>query len=182
MQRFVPVQHHQGDLSHETIKKIISLTEQKMEVAGERVSVRRKVIGVMIESLQNIARHQDKRPGGQHGHPSFFIGRSAKEYKIVSCNPVCKSKVPRLKASLQKTNALDRRELASLHKATLQNNPLSEKGGAGLGLVEMAMKSGARLAFDFPEISDGCCLFCLEVTISSEHRPSARSRLKQLTP
>jgi len=61
------------------------------------------------------------------------------------------------------TNHLDMKTKDIIKDATL-----SAKGGAGLGFVDMARKSGEKLVFDFPEISEDYCFFCLSIDVSRE--------------
>lgn len=160
---------YQGDFSQETIKCILALGERTLERSqGTRV-VKRKVFNVMVESLQNIVRHNEQPHEGQDSHPAIFlIGREADSYSVMSGNPIQKANVPQLRATLEDINKLDDNALKKLHKSILKGTALSEKGGAGLGLVDMARKSGKRLSFDFPEISETCCFFCLRINIPLE--------------
>ena len=50
----------------------------------------------------------------------------------------------------------------------LENNQLSAKGGAGLGFITIAMKSGNKLKYGFDKITDEASLFWLTSTVSSE--------------
>jgi hypothetical protein len=83
-------------------------------------------------------------------------------------NPVRKKVIAGLKANLERINALDKDGLKDLYKQIIQGATLSEKGGAGLGFVDMARKSGEKLWFDFPEMSEAQSFFCMKVNVSRE--------------
>jgi len=55
--------------------------------------------------------------------------------------------------------------LKELYKEIIKNTTISEKGGAGLGFVDMARKSGGKLEFEFPEMNTEYCFFCLKVNV-----------------
>ena len=69
--------------------------------------------------------------------------------------------------SCSKINSFqDPAELKSYYLEHLENNELSEKGGAGLGFITIGMKSGNKLGTQFEQINDNRSMFLMEVTIS----------------
>lgn len=158
---------YQGDFTQETTKSILAMAERNLDSSGEESSIKRKVFNVMVESLQNIVKHSDEMVDGEtRSHAAIFlIGREANRYTIMSGNPVRKSNVQALKESLDKINNLDKEGLKELYKEIIKNTTISEKGGAGLGFVDMARKSGERLEYAFPEMTPEYNFFCLKVIV-----------------
>jgi hypothetical protein len=161
---------YQGNFTQETTKSILAMAERSLEAADEDPGIKRKVFNVMVESLQNMVKHNEEQAiGGLKTHTGIFlIGRESKCYFIMSGNPVHKSRVSGLKGTLDRINALDKDGLKDLYKEIIQDTTLSDKGGAGLGFVDMARKSGEKLWFDFPEMPGAYCFFCLKVKVSRE--------------
>lgn len=160
---------YHGEFTQETIKSILTMAERGLETSGEDPAIKRKVFNVMVESLQNIVKHNDEPADGTGSHRAIFlIGRERNRYTIMSGNPLHKTKVDALKDTLNRLNMLDREGLKGLYKDTIKDATLSEKGGAGLGFVDMARKSGEKLDFDFAEMSSDYCFFCLKVNVSRE--------------
>lgn len=159
---------YQGDFTQETTKSILTMAERSLEAAEEDSGIKRKVFNVMVESLQNIAKHNEVRSDNtfRRGTAIFLVAQDPERYTIMSGNPVDKARVPGLKQTLDRINGLDKDGLKDLYKNIIQETTLSEKGGAGLGFVDMARKSGEKLQFDFPEMSEELCFFCLSVTVS----------------
>ena len=62
----------------------------------------------------------------------------------------------------------DAAALKQYYMEHLENNQLSEKGGAGLGFITIAMKSGNKLTYEFNKINDETALFMLTSTVSLE--------------
>ncbi len=158
---------YQGDFTQESTKSILSMAERNLDSTGEDSSIKRKVFNVMVEALQNIVKHSDELIDGQaRSHAAIFlIGKEANRYSIMSGNPVQKGNVEKLKTSLQHINGLDKDGLKDLYKDIIKNTTISEKGGAGLGFVDMARKSGSKLEFEFPEMNNDYCFFCLKVNV-----------------
>ena len=161
---------YQGDFTQETTKSILAMAERNIDSSGEESNIKRKVFNVMVESLQNIVKHSDELVDGQtKSHAAIFlIGREANRYTIMSGNPIRTTNIPKLQKSLEHINALDKDGLKELYKEIIKNTTISEKGGAGLGFVDMARKSGGKLEFEFPEMSADYCFFCLKVNVPRE--------------
>lgn len=162
---------YQGDFTQESTKSILSMAERNLDSSGEESSIKRKVFNVMVEALQNIVKHSDELVDGTvRSHAAIFlIGRESNRYCIMSGNPIRKSNVAGLKEKLDRINSLDKDGLKDLYKEIIKNTTISEKGGAGLGFVDMARKSGEKLDFSFPEMSSDYCFFCLKVNVPREN-------------
>jgi hypothetical protein len=161
---------YQGDFTQESTKSILSKAERNLDSSGEDSSIKRKVFNVMVEALQNIVKHSDELVDGQtRSHAAIFlIGKEANRFSIMSGNPVRKDNVPKLQQTLDHINGLDKEGLKELYKEIIKNTTISEKGGAGLGFVDMARKSGGKLEFEFPEMNSEYCFFCLKVNVPRE--------------
>lgn len=161
---------YQGDFTQESTKSILSMAERNLDSSGEESSIKRKVFNVMVEALQNIVKHSDELVDGQtRSHAAIFlIGREANRYSIMSGNPIRKDSVASLKEKLDQINGLDKDGLKDLYKEIIKNTTISDKGGAGLGFVDMARKSGDKLEFDFPEMNSEYCFFCLKVNVARD--------------
>jgi hypothetical protein len=161
---------YEGEFTQEITKSVLSMAERNMDSIGEESNIKRKVFNVMVECLQNIVKHyEENEPLIDRNHSAIFIiGKQQNEYIITSGNPVNLDKVDLLKAKLDQINGLDKEGLKALYKEIIKNNDLSEKGGAGLGFVDMARKSGQKLAYDFEKLNDTTAFFSLQTTISRE--------------
>lgn len=163
---------YQGEFTQETTKSILAMAERNLDSSGEESSIKRKVFNVMVEALQNIVKHSDELKDGAflNSHPAIFlIGREKDQYCIMAGNPVKSENVAGLQKKLEQINGLDKDGLKDLYKEIIKNTTISDKGGAGLGFVDMARKSGEKLEFLFPEMSPEYCFFCLKVNVPREN-------------
>lgn len=161
---------YQGDFTQESTKSILAMAERNLDSSGEESSIKRKVFNVMVEALQNIVKHSDELVDGQiRSHAAIFlIGKEKKCYSIMSGNPIRKVNIPPLNKALEHINGLDKDGLKELYKEIIKNTTISEKGGAGLGFVDMARKSGEKLDYSFPELNEEYAFFCLKVNVPRE--------------
>ena len=70
-----------------------------------------------------------------------------------------------LKAKLDKINALDKDGLRSYYKEVLDNGKYSVHGGGGLGMIDIARKSGNKLEYDFSDVNDYFGLYILKIKV-----------------
>lgn len=159
---------YEGEFTQEITKSVLSMAERNMDSMGEESTIKRKVFNVMVECLQNIVKHgEDYNPMNEKKQTAIFmIGKLDDEYVITSGNPVKNDIVGLLTEKLNQINGLDKEGLKALYKEIIKGTEISEKGGAGLGFVDMARKSGQKLEFDFTEINDEHSFFSLKTTIS----------------
>jgi len=157
---------YRGFFSQDITKALLSVTEKKLEQEGVDSNVKKKVFHVMVECLQNIAKHNDNQEDDIEADSLFMLGRSVDNYMIYSGNVVLQEKVTDLTNKLLAINAMSKEELKELYKMViLSGDGLSEKAGAGLGLIDIAKKSGSKLDFDFESINEKYTFFSLRTIV-----------------
>ena len=159
---------YRGQFSHNIITKILSLSEASLEKAEDAKKIRKRIYFVMMECLQNITKHQDEIDTGDSDVDSngiFILQKTPDSYLITTGNLIEYANISPLKAKLEKINHLDANELRDYYSDIITHGEISDKGGAGLGLVSMARKSGKKLLFDFKQINDDFAYFYLRTEI-----------------
>jgi hypothetical protein len=154
---------YRGEFTSELTDSILSLSETNMEVNQEPVKNRKKVYFIMVESLQNITRHKESEiPEG-----FFSIHKAADGFLITSGNIVESENVIAIKEKLEKINSMSAEQLKEYYYEVLNAGAFSEKGGAGLGLIEMVRKSGNKLCYDFTKLDDKYSFFYFQINVST---------------
>lgn len=144
---------YNGNFTDDLTGRILSLAENNMEAESESSKTRKKVYFIMVESLQNITRHQGS-PDQRLLDGFFSIHKFENGYLVTSGNIVENKHIDNLKQKLEKVNSMDQDRLKEYSQEVLKSGGFSEKGGAGLGLIEMVRKSGNKLEFDFKKLDD----------------------------
>lgn len=160
---------YEGEITHQITKAFTSLTESSMAKEEESGSVQRKVFHVMVECLQNISKHADDFGPDDNlfaGRGIFMVSKRETEYSVTTGNAIDKSRVEETKKMLDYINSLDKEELNELYKKQMKEGRLSEKGGAGLGFIDIVRKTGHKLEYHFLPINDNTIFFLLTSTIS----------------
>jgi len=160
---------YEGEITQPIIKAFLSLTETKMMQQEEPGAVQRKVFHVMVECLQNVSKYSDSSIEHNYlyaGVGVFIVTRGAKEYCITTGNAMETSKIADLKSTLENINRMDKEALNELYKRQIKEGHLHEKGGAGLGFIDIKRKTGNDLSYEFVEIDDEYSFFILSTSVS----------------
>lgn len=171
---------YNGDFSDEITNKLIELSEYNINNIDTLSKMKKKASFLMAECFQNIVRHGESLDGEIHAttNEGFFLTKNWQDiYYITSGNLIETPKIANLQRQLEKVNSLDKDELKVLYREVLENEEISDKGGAGLGLIEMARKSGQKLEYVFKDFSDKYALFYNQIILKSnlEKRPANES-------
>ena len=163
---------YKGSITSDLISNVLEVVEEKLDDLNESSKVKKKVYNVLVEGLQNLYHHVDDLPDEVKGKIEsrfgiFVITRiEANTYKITTGNFVSSGKIKFLKDKIDKINSLSKDELKDMFKFILNHQKLSAKGGGGLGLVDIARKTGNKLDYNFASLTPEYYFFNLDVTIS----------------
>ena len=95
-----------------------------------------------------------------------MIGKLDNQYNIITGNYIRTQNVDGLRNRLDEINKLSKEELKDYYKAVLNNGEISEKGGGGLGMIDIARKTGQKLNYHFMQIDDQHSFFSLNIKIA----------------
>jgi hypothetical protein len=163
-----------GSLSPELITALLGLVEGKMEHIEKDARTRKKVFNVVMECLQNLYHHHSKGPNGTLEGPNqaepngvVMIAHMAQGYSVLTGNFMAGNEVERLKGHLDRINSLPPDQLRELYRETLADGNYSQSGGGGLGMIDIARKSGGKLEYGFVPLDKDSAFFSLNVNVPS---------------
>lgn len=153
---------HSGVFSADDVNGIAFELEQKLRDAGERKGVVKRLFSILIEALQNIRLHGEPHPDGTAA-AYLIVTRIAEGYLLQSANLIRSELVDSMTKRLNDLNMLEPVDLKQHYVEVLTNGQISQKGGAGLGFITIAMKSKNSLEFNFKPCNDVAGLDVFEV-------------------
>lgn len=158
-------------ITSELLTTILSIMETKMESYEEKPKVKKKVFNVLVECLQNLYHHIDKDVELEDvitfdKSALLMIAKNTDNYQIMTGNYMETKNVEELKGKLDLVNSMEKDELKAYYKEVLSNGERSKKGTAGLGMIDIARKSGQKLVYHFMEVNDSTSFFSLTVKIA----------------
>lgn len=167
-----------GTFNDEITDKLVRLSEGYLGGVNELSKIRHRVSYLIVECFQNVMRHgggnNDSRPPIA-GHKDFFQSSVYPDrVSLTSSNLIDNAHIPGLEQKINEVNSLDGDELKQLYHNILSNRILTERGGAGLGLIEMARKSGLPIKRHFKPLTGQFSQFFigLEIANSKSHAVS----------
>lgn len=163
------VVHFVGDLNTGYTNAISAKLEQLIESKIPDKQARKRFYTVYIEAIQNIRIHgrvdeNGRVPGG------VTIYTDGQKLCGVFLNIIQKSEGSKLLNRYTDINNLDRDELKKVYLKQMMNGEMSKKGGAGLGIITIVLRSqnpslvrviSTELDYDIFESS-----LCIDYTIS----------------
>lgn len=152
-----------GSFTPELITRMLFMAKQNISKTGTM----KKVYNIMIECLENLTKHGQQKENIDEKYPAIFIfGNDASSYYLTTGNTVKNDDIKSLKEKLDKANSLDKKGLrAWYNQILLGDRGVSERGGAGLGIIDIALKSGNPLEYEFKDLDSGFNFFILKVKI-----------------
>jgi len=146
-----------GEVSQDTIKLLATQIEQSLTAQEENIKVIKRIYNVIIETLQNIRKHSDDPVTGMETDSKMggiFIVENEDHYALTTVNAVSPSKSKRVCGWLDEINALDEDGVKMLYRKRIREGTISEKGGAGLGFIDMTKKNKNRFFYDVNALNE----------------------------
>lgn len=165
---------YRGVVTSENSVPLLMLLEKEMENSEFTFVGRKRLFMFVLESLQNVSRHNRN---SQHAHMSMVVySKTDSGYTVTTGNVLQNTAIGDLNKKLEEINNLGTGEIRSVYRQMLSSAEFSSKGGAGLGLIEMAKKTGNKLDYDFVPLDDEFSYFVLSKTVDSggqsSHQPN----------
>ena len=121
----------------------------------------------MVECLQNIYKHEAKDEGENKAISSIFmLGAANGDFIIESGNRILNIEITSVTERLDKLNNMSHGDLIDHYKESLRTSKISAKGGAGLGLIDAAIKSSQKFEYYFKKIDDKFSFFSLRIRVA----------------
>jgi len=157
---------YEGEFTQKITTSLLKMIERKIEISGERSDIKRKIFNVMTESLQNICSYaKQDHEFTNHNTSVFMIGRNDTDYFISTGNIIRSNDIEPLKKRLDQINELDRGGLKHLYMQMIKKDIDPDTKSTGLGLIDMAKKSGQKLKYDFKNLEGNLGFYSLQVKI-----------------
>jgi len=132
--------HYSGDLNYGFASALTSRMEKLLDEKIEANTPKKRFFSVFIEAIQNIRLHSEV-DDNEHIHSIVTVFQ--KEGKLCArfSNIVNKGKITDLTSRFDQINNMDPISLKEKYMEVMMNGVRSSKGGAGLGIITMVMRS-----------------------------------------
>lgn len=157
-----------GEVNSNLIADSLDNIEDQLETVTSKI--RKKIYNVLVECMQNLFHHSEtlpSKPGFDKSgkYAACVLSKNSVGYHITTGNFINQKQKDFLSKHLSHINTLDRDELKELYKEILNNQEFSDKGGGGLGMVDISRKSGSKLDYSFHDYQNDYYFFSLSINI-----------------
>lgn len=152
-------------ITEETVQWLLELTELRLTMHGSGKKIRKRVFNIMVECLQNIVKHADHSNGNMAS--ILLVSREEDAFCVRSGNMVLNEDVAEFEKRMESVNALAHSELRVAYNDQLEDSDFSEKGGAGLGLLDMYRRSGNPISYFIRPMDDVRSFLSLHIRVAN---------------
>lgn len=156
---------YHGPVDHALKEQLMAQAEAYSLDIADTVVLRKRLFNVMVEGLDNLALHT----ASDHRESCFAtLLDSDSGYRLFLGNTVPVSTAEMLAHRVQVLNEMSDTDLKEHFLMLLANDGRTERGGAGLGLVTMARKSGRGLTAHVLPLDAGHARLVMELALNRE--------------
>jgi hypothetical protein len=142
-----------GKLTFEKIGILLNDLKNRKKTFDIQSGLYKKLLTLMIEVLENVLKYSDHFEEFSDKYPEYLpefeLTMDDECFILLSRNPVRERDKEVLSRKIERINASTEDELKKIYRETITNGMFTEKGGAGLGLIEMAKITNQDLVFTF---------------------------------
>ncbi len=154
-----------GDLVEGLTFTISNKMEEKLMEMSVRKPIVKKLFSIVIEGLQNIRLHGEHDDEGQK-LAAFICWHNQDKYFISFSNLMDQGDKEKINSIVSSINEKEKMELKQHYISVMNNGIMSKAGGAGLGLITMAMKSENIIRTSFTHLEMDLCIVDFNLQIN----------------
>jgi hypothetical protein len=164
---------YKGAITFDLVTSVIETLDRRVNMIETDKKVQKLFYGAAVECVHNLYHHMDEVRDefegiSEHDAKSGLITVIAKDdyYNIITGNFIPTKNTFNLKEKIEEVNNTDKDGLRLLYKETLSNGEFSDKGTAGLGLIQLARKTGEKLNYKFDKVNSQYSYFTFQIKIN----------------
>lgn len=159
---------YKGRIEDEDVTRILNSIERILKAKDESPKVFKKIFNVLIELVQNLHHHGEVPADLNVDYNKFgvlILRDEGMQYRISVGNFIKIEGLKLIRDRIDQINTLSSEETRNLYRIILNNEQFSEKGGGGLGMVEIARKSGNNMEYQFIDYNADYLFLSIDVVI-----------------
>jgi len=162
---------YSGPISQATVEGIGVTLRLNMEIAEAGGYTTQNVFLVFVEQMQNILNYSEEwltseLDADKELRKGILVISQAEGYFHVYCgNRILNKDMDVFRNRIESVRLLGKEELKALYKERRKGEREPGSKGAGLGLIDMARRSGKPMEYQFTKIDDTYSFFSIRVSV-----------------
>jgi hypothetical protein len=139
---------YDGQVTTKSIESILDLISQALIDAGIKTHLG-KSLRIAVEVLQNISKHSLQ---ADNNKATILLYQTSEGIMLAASNRISSPDRKRIEDIFEAISVIPESEYKSYFRKALSNSCLSEKGGAGIGLLDIVYRSGKIPFYHFNQL------------------------------
>lgn len=169
MKNYDVIINHKGDVNIDIVDSILCQLKNYLNNNLDDKIISKRVYTLSVECLENVLRHSDLNKKDHvlviNYPPRFIVEKISETFVIHTGNIILNTNIDDVIARIEKLNSLEKNDINNLYKESLSKAEISEKGGAGLGLIVMARTTRQKIKYDFEKINNKFSYFAMQLNL-----------------
>lgn len=153
-----------GHFDHLLTTLLLLNIKSKLSALESTTGIDRKVYSILVESIENVTKHSSKGDPTQN-IAILLLSKSDDKYTIVTGNHIMNDEIPALKEKLERVLKHNQAELKQLYREQILSKR-TDDNNAGLGIIDIAIKSGNLMQYEFKPLTESTSFYLLQTEIN----------------
>jgi hypothetical protein len=162
---------YKGFFSTPVLEDLLNMLEAKLIMLNEKESIRKRIFAICTEMLQNLFHREAMRwkPNWKTEYENviFRLDKDELGYQIAVGNYIDELTRLNLTSKIEEVNAMSKESIKERYKEVLQTSEFTSKGGAGLGIIDIARRSNELIKYEILPVNENYCFFCILVKVAA---------------
>lgn len=152
-----------GHFDHLVTTSLLKNIKNKLIELQSMTGIDKRVYNVLVESVENISKYSYKNPE-KPSVSMLLLCKGEESYTVITGNHVLTKNVEALKNKLEKVSTLGTDDLKKMYRQQMLSERTDENS-AGLGIIDIALKSGNQIKYDFKTVNDTVSFYLFQTEI-----------------
>ena len=155
---------YKGAVTEDLITNLLHYLDLKFLQLKASSRIKRKIISVLVEALENIFWHGHQTEGKPDSEVSVYEENGA--FLVVTGNRVEAKKALELKDRIDLLNTLSSEELNANYRHILEHKIKSSPNGSGVGMIDMLRRSGNQIQLSMEKMEDDSYFVTMQIKVA----------------
>jgi hypothetical protein len=152
-----------GHFDHLVTTSLLKNIKNKLIELQSVTGIDKRVYNVLVESVENISKYSYKNPE-KPSIAMLLLCKGEDNFTVITGNHVLNKDIPALKSKLEKVLKLNADDLKKMYREQMLTERTDENS-AGLGIIDIALKSGNQIKYDFKPVSETTSFYLFQTEI-----------------
>ena len=159
---------YKGEFNGQIIDVLLSNAKRVINSDVIDVQLRKRYYHIAVECIENLNRHARLNEAGEKFNDFtslFYLQKSAEALITITGNLITTEEKEALENNLEEVLSKDIDGIKKSYRNQLLQGELTVKGGAGVGLYDIAIKSNKNVSYQFYPVTDNVFFYLLKVEL-----------------